>query len=289
MKRGRIVFLSCLALALVAAAKPAQAEKPPADGSNEVQVRANIPYYQGPGADRLKHRLDVYAPRGKKDRPVVLFIHGGAWVFGDKDFFGVHEALGRMFARHGIVAIVASYRLSPQVKHPEHVKDVARAFAWTHRHISEYGGRADQIFLCGHSAGGHLISLLATDESYLKAEGRSFKDIKGVLSISGVYEIPPKMFQDVFGTDPEVHKQAGPLTHVKAGCPPFLLLYAAKDYPLCDVMSQKFAKALEAKKVPVRLHALAARNHLDILGNASKDGDPCGRELLDFIALHTRP
>src|SRR5947209_5431295 len=66
---------------------------------------------------------------------------------------------------------------------------VARAFAWTQKHAAEYGGRPDQIFACGHSAGGHLVSLLATDESYLKAEGLSAKDIKGVISVSGVYQV----------------------------------------------------------------------------------------------------
>ena len=167
--------------------------------------------------------------------------------------------------------------------------DVARAFAWTQRHIERYGGRSDRLFLCGHSAGGHLISLLATEESYLKAEKRSFKDIKGVLSISGVYEIPEKLFTDVFGKDAEVRRQAGPLTHVKEGCPPFLILYAEKDFPSCDAMSEKFAKALQAKKVSVRIQRIKGRNHLDILGNATKDDDPCSRELLDFIARRIAP
>jgi acetyl esterase/lipase len=289
MKGCRIILVRGLGLAALAAVLPACAPCRAAEPAHEVEARQNIAYYEGEGADRNKHRLDVYAPKGAKGRPVVLFLHGGAWVFGDKDFFGIYEALGRMFARHGVVAVVASYRLSPKVQHPEHIKDVARAFAWTCQNVSRHGGRADQLFLCGHSAGGHLISLLATDESYLKAEGRSFKDIKGVMSISGVYDIPEKMFQDVFGKDPEVHRQAGPLTHVKAGCPPFLVLYAAKDYPFCDVMSKKFSKALKAKKVPVRLRSIPERNHLDIIGNASKDGDPCGRELLDFIAGHSGP
>jgi acetyl esterase/lipase len=254
---------------------------------HEVQTTRNIAYYQGADADPIKHRLDLYVPRGEKDRPVVLFLHGGAWVFGDKDFFGVYEALGKMFARHGVVAAVASYRLSPRVQHPEHVKDAARAFVWVHDNIARHGGRADRIFLCGHSAGGHLVSLLATDESYLKAEGRSLKDIQGVLPISGVYEIPDGLFQNAFGKDAEVHRQASPLTHVHAGCPSFLVLYADKDYPFCDAASEKFARALKAKKVAARTQVIKERNHFDIIGKATHDDDPCAQALLDFIAQHS--
>ena len=299
MKRCPIVLVNCLGLAALAALaagctpRPAAGEqktpeesKPSPRGAHEnqaaptlheVEVAPNIAYYNGADADKARQKLDVYSPKGAKKRPVVLFIHGGAWVFGDKDYFGIHAAVGRMFARHGIVAVVANYRLSPKVRHPEHIKDVARAFAWTRLNIARYGGRTDQLFLCGHSAGGHLVSLLATDESYLKAEGRAFSDIKGVMAISGVYEIPEKMFLDVFGKDPKVHRQAGPMMHVKAGCPPFLILYADKDYLFCDVQSEKFAKALRAKKVAARTQRIKERNHLDIIGNTAKDNDPCAR------------
>lgn len=266
-----------------------ETEKQTAPMPYQVEEAKNIVYYNGADADKARQKLDIYSPKGAKERPVVLFIHGGAWVFGDKDFFGIHAAVGRMFAQHGIVAVVANYRLSPKVQHPEHIKDVARAFAWTCRNIARYGGRCDQLFLCGHSAGGHLVSLLATDEEYLKAEGRAFSDIKGVMAISGVYEIPEKMFLDVFGKDPKVHRQAGPLTHVKAGCPPFLIVYAEKDYPFCDVQSEKFARALRVKKVAAQSRRIKERNHLDIIGNTTKDGDPCACELLDFIARSVAP
>src|SRR5262249_16923713 len=122
--------------------------------------------------------------------PVVVFVHGGVWVMGDKSFFGWGPDIGRYYASRGIAAVLPSYRLSPAVKHPEHVKDVARAFAWTYRNISRYGGQRDLLYLCGHSAGGHLVALLATDESYLKAEGITTSAIRGVIGVSGVYHIP---------------------------------------------------------------------------------------------------
>jgi acetyl esterase/lipase len=139
--------------------------------------------------------LDVLRPKGVEGRPVVFFIHGGAWMFCNKNYFGLYRGFGRFLASQGMVAVMVNYRLSPAVKHPEHIKDVARAYAWTRRHIKAYGGDPDRIFLCGHSAGGHLAALLATNDCYLKDEGLKLRDedrkaIRGVISVCGVYVIP---------------------------------------------------------------------------------------------------
>src|SRR5262249_37999874 len=158
----------------------------------------DLAYYDGPGADKIKHRLDLFLPRGRKDFPVLFFVHGGAWLRGDKGFLGIYSALGTFFARHGVGVAVTNYRLSPAVKHPEHVKDVARAFAWTVRNIARYGGRPDQVFVCGHSAGAHLVALLVTDESYLKQEGLTAQAVRGAIPLSGIYRLPEKLLPAVF-------------------------------------------------------------------------------------------
>jgi len=163
---------------------------PPPAGSLDVEVVRDVAYRGEPKADPLRHRLDVFEPKGKKDCPVVLLVHGGAWIMGDNRCCGLYSTVGHFLASQGIVAVLPNYRLSPGVKHPHHIQDVARALAWTRDNIARYGGDPKRIFLVGHSAGGHLVSLLATDESYLKAEGMKAADLKGVVSVSGVYRIP---------------------------------------------------------------------------------------------------
>jgi arylformamidase len=166
-----------------------RAAEQPADACEVATIRG-ISYYDGPQADLVRHRLDVFLPKGKKDFPVVVLVHGGAWMLGDNRCCGLYSSVGEYLASQGIGAVLPNYRLSPSVKHPEHIKDLACAFAWTKNHIGDFGGRPDQLFLVGHSAGGHLVALLTTDEQYLKAQGCRSADIQGVICLSGVYRIP---------------------------------------------------------------------------------------------------
>jgi acetyl esterase/lipase len=154
----------------------------------EVRSVRDQAYYEGPDANRLRHRLDLFLPKDKENFPVLFFVHGGAWFMGDKSLFGRYSEVGKCLARHGIGAVLPNYRLSPGVKHPEHIRDVARAFAWTVRNIKNYGGDPTQLFVGGHSAGGHLCTLLATDPIYLKNEGIDTSLIKGIVAVSGVYQ-----------------------------------------------------------------------------------------------------
>ena len=282
------LLTSCVTAALLlASGAPLRAEKPSPAKTFDVQAVRDVPYYDGDDADKTKHKLDLYLPKGQKDFPVLFFVHGGAWMTGDKNFFGVYSSFGKQFARHGIGAVVTNYRLSPGVQHPEHIKDVARAFAWTHKNIAGYGGRPAHIFLCGHSAGAHLVALLATDATYLKAVGESLSAIRGVIPISGVYQVPDKLLSSVFGKSPEVHKKASPIMHVRKDAPPFLILYADNDFPTCDFMSERFGKALKAKKAEAKTVEIKKRNHVTIILSASGDGDPVAREILDFIDHRT--
>src|SRR5262245_17933528 len=206
-------LLSALLVTLVAL--PARADEPKKPAAEEklfeVETVKDVAYNDAADADPEKQKLDLYLPKGQKDFPVLFFVHGGTWKSGDRKQY---PKLGEPYASRGIGTVVISYRLSPQVQHPAHIQDVARAFAWTCGNVGKYGGRADQVFCCGHSAGGHLVSLLATDESYLKAEKRSFADIKGVIPISGVYTIVPAgALAKAFGNDLQVCQKASPLSN----------------------------------------------------------------------------
>lgn len=266
----------------------ARADEPRASvqsgGPFDVTVTRDIAYYEGKDADANKNKLDLYLPKDQKDFPVLLFVHGGAWKNGDRKFY---SKLGSMFARNGVGAVVISYRLSPKVKHPAHIQDVARAFAWTYRNIAHYGGRPDQIFICGHSAGAHLVALLATNGSYLKEEHLSPANIKGVIPISGVFQITPGRLADVFGTDAEVCRQASPIQNLSGKQPPFLLIYADKDYKLFDQYAQAMERALKKQGSEASSVMVKDRTHITIIINATYTEDPAAQAILTFVARHS--
>jgi acetyl esterase/lipase len=254
-----------------------------APAEDKFEKHANIAYRTDRDADKERHKLDVYVPKGKKDFPVVLFVHGGSWKSGNKN---IYAALGQSLAADGIGCVICNYRLSPQVQHPGHIEDVAKAFAWTAENIGKYGGKKEQLFLCGHSAGGHLVSLLVTDPQYLKAVKHSPSEVKGVASLSGVYEIAPdaKVFEGPFGKNAKVCKQASPLAHVNGGKhPPFFIAYADNDFTQLDKMAENMHAALKKANSPCELMKCKDRNHYTIIIQFVSNTDPLNKSFRDFV------
>lgn len=256
----------------------------------EVVETKDIPYVDGPDA-HLKQKLDLVVPKGREKFPTVLFIHGGAWKEGDRRLYG---GLGRRFAAEGIGMALASYRLSPAVKHPEHIRDVARAFAWVHGNIAKHGGDPERLYVMGHSAGGHLSALLALDPTYLDDLKVPRTAIKGAIPMSGVYFVPAlpadtkgflRILPDAFGSDPDACRDASPTAHVKTAACPFLVLTETDDN-LRVRPSMELFRAAVAKEGVKGFEFVDAeeRNHLSIVTRMAGQGeDPCRRRILDFV------
>lgn len=268
---------------------PARGDKPgvkSAEPTFEVERHKDIAYRSDKEADKVRHMLDVYCPKGLKDFPVVLFVQGGSWTSGNKNLY---QGLGNRFAKHGIGMVICNYRLSPDVQHPAHVEDVAKAFAWSHQNVAKYGGKAENLFVCGHSAGGHLVSLLAIDPTYLKAEKRSPEDIRGVVSISGVYRISATpVFKSAFGSDTEVCKKASPINHVEAKLPPFLVAYAETELPGLIDMAKEMQSALKKADVSSQLLECKDRNHVTIITSFADDEDSLNKAFRVFVKTKSK-
>jgi len=290
MNPNSYVVLGLLSMALFSSPSQTWAlEEAPAPRAvgYAVEKHKDLTYCDGTDADRERHLLDVYVPKGIKNFPVVLFVHGGAWKWGDKSLYA---GIGESFASRGIGMVICNYRLSPKVKHPAHIEDVAAAFAWTCENIAKYGGNTSELFVCGHSAGGHLVSLLATDPSYLKARKQSPTAIKGVISISGVYKIYPteKVFLEPFGKDETICLKASPLTYAGGKHPPFLIAYADMDYEHLDVMAKDMDAALKKAANPCDLLLCKDRSHISIIINLVQGDDPLHRTIREFVTKNAK-
>ncbi len=234
----------------------------------------DIPYLP----DNGKQKLDLYLPAGKMNFPVMIFLHGGAWRIGDRSMY---RKIGEHFSRQGIGVVIPSFRLAPLHRHPAQIEDVAAAFAWTVRNIASHGGDASRIYIVGHSSGGHLASLLALDGRYLAALGLSPRKIAGVVSMSGVYSI--SRFEWHFGRTGRARKEASPLEHVKAGAPPFLIMYCQWDYVTLAGQAKKFYKALLKAGVKSELLRLPGKNHINEVFAIAKEDDRGAKAIARFV------
>jgi arylformamidase len=244
--------------------------------------------------------LDVYAPPGANDRPVVFWIHGGGWQAGDK---GDVQHKPQAFTEKGYVFVSTNYRLLPDVDMATIVRDVARAIRWVHDHIAEHGGDPDRLLVMGHSAGAQLAALICTDGRHLEAEGLSLSIVKGCVPVDGdtfdvpaiietaetrrrVHGQPQAKFghREKFGDDPAKHRDFSAVTHVASGkgIPPFLILYVA-EHPDNTAQAQRLAAALEEAGVPATAFGARETWHTKINADLGLPQDPATRALFAFV------
>ncbi|MFO0759244.1 MAG: alpha/beta hydrolase [Byssovorax sp.] len=226
-----------------------------------VRVDKDVVYHQ---AGKLRLRLDVYRPAERPRRaPVLLFVHGGAWVLGKKDHHGLY--LMTYLAAQGWVCFGVDYRLSPRATFPDHLVDVKRAIAWVKEHAEEYGADPDFVVISGGSAGGHLCSLAA-----LTARDRSFQpgfedadtSVSACVSLYGIYDLEDRarvwphrglrmiledyVMKKRLDEDPEAFARASPIRRIEPDSPPFLVIHGDLDTMVPVDEGRRFAEAYRA-------------------------------------------
>ncbi|MGW9687109.1 alpha/beta hydrolase [Flagellimonas sp. 2504JD1-5] len=263
----------------------------------------DIPYYFDNDADAVKHKLNLFIPEGIENPPMLLWIHGGAWAFGGRKF---ETDLARKFASEGVAVAAISYRLSPGtwrdpdfkdgIQHPEHIKDVARAFAWLYDHAEEYCYDQNSIFVSGYSAGGHLAALLSMDPSYLSEVGRSVREVRGAIPIAGAYDIAAyheshlryngkemaeKHVQAVFGKTEAHFKKASPTTYIENQWVPMLVISESDTYGYTRLLEEA---ALKSKYDRMKFHHVRNMDHAELLDDLSKSQKSDHRKMIvDYI------
>jgi len=261
------------------------------------QVKSNIPYAD-PAQDRQV--LDIYASEGAKDLPVVFWIHGGGWQAGDKTDVQIKP---RVFAEHGFVFVSTNYRLLPKVEMDVLIRDVAKALGWVHKHIAEYGGDPQRIFVMGHSAGAQLAALICIDGRYLKAEGVPFDALKGCVPVDGdTYDLPAMIMtaelrqmvhglplptpghRGKFGNDPKKHIDFSAVTHVAKGkgIPPFLILHVA-GHPDTTAQAKRLGAVLQQAEIPVKVFGAQETTHNKLNADLGLPDDAATLELFKFL------
>ncbi|MEZ5383422.1 MAG: alpha/beta hydrolase [Microthrixaceae bacterium] len=245
-------------------------------GSKNRRRRRNVTFATVDGTDLC---LDIYEPNEPPPagvtRPCVIYVHGGAWVVGDKREQGV--PMLNHLAANGYVGFNVNYRLSPKVKAPDHVIDVKRAIAWVRRHAEEYGADPDFIAISGGSAGGHLAALAAlTGEDTSLQPGFEDADcsVQAAVPFYGVYDLTDRVHPDMlafldrvvfdrpWAEDPKTHLAYSPIERTGGDPPPFLIIHGAQDVLVPVAGARAFAERVRsASSEPVLYVELEGAQH----------------------------
>ena len=252
----------------------------------EVQRVKNLQYSEY----GRRGRLDVFHLRDKPEgSPVLLQVHGGGWVIGNKDQQG--QPLMTHLASLGWVCVAINYRLSPRATFPDHVVDVKRAIAWIRDHVAEYGGNPDFVIITGGSAGGHLCSLAAltpNDPEFQPGFEDCDTTVQAAVPFYGVYDFTNRdgvgrkdmrgflermVMKKKFDEDPDAFAKASPMDQVGPDAPPTFVIHGKNDTLVPVAQARLFVQLLrEASHQPVVYAELPGAQHAFELFSSVRSG-----------------
>lgn len=214
----------------------------------------NITYLQKT-EELPEKQLNIFAPKKASKAPVLIFIHGGSWHSGRKE---IYDFMGSRLARRGVVTVIIDYPLAPDYQVPAMEKASARAVQWVKEHISNYGGNPEEIYVSGHSAGGHLAALLAIKNEPWDELGVS-NPLKGAILndpagldwywfLNEVRDRPDgKDNYDAFTDNPDTWKAYSPIYFLTGNEIPMLIMEGEKTYPGIRLTIDRFRKEADSK------------------------------------------
>ena len=242
----------------------------------EMRVLNDIAYVAG-GHDRQK--LDLYLPpEGGPPRPLVVWIHGGGWISGDRKPFPNIKLL-----KNGYALASVEYRFSRDAAFPAQIEDCKSAIRWLRAHAAEYGIDAKRIGVWGRSAGGHLVALLGltgNNKDFDKGENLNQpSDVQCVVdwfgptdlvqfgdpTWTGTFNAARKYVHPLIGGPPEANaakaRAASPITYVHKGAAPFLIMHGSADPLVPEQQSEKLDAALRNVGVESTLVVIPNAKH----------------------------
>ena len=251
----------------------------PKDG---VVVTKDVAYGPHP-----RNILDVYKPsRGASPSPVVIFVHGGAYVGGDKSYYG---NVTTWFARQGVLGVNATYRLAPAAKWPAATEDIAGMVKWTRENAARFGGDPNRIVLIGHSAGATHVATYIFNKHLQPSGGPG---VAGTVLISGRYRLSydpadpnGKAMQAYFGEDVSAYADRSAITHIKdAASIPVFTVIAEYELAGLDIMGAELLAGLCARDASCpRFTRLQKHNHGSEVFAFNTPDEQLGRETLEFM------
>ena len=237
--------------------------------------------------------LNIYYKKdGVKDKPVLIFIHGGSWSSGKKE---TYWWLGRNFARKGVVTAIINYPLAPNAQYEKMANDCALAVKWVQENIGEYEASSNKIFIMGHSAGAHLAELINADPQYFRNAGIK-NPIKGVILNDAfgldLYQYLTESEKDDFYVDfirtftskPNVWTLASPMNYAENVKNPHLLFFGSKTYKAIKIQTPVFYKKLKDNGVDVSIKEIKGKSHIPMITQMIFGCNDLYKDIVSFIS-----
>jgi acetyl esterase/lipase len=266
--------LACL-LALFAAALPVRAQWPAPEIPGGVTVHRDLAYVTD-GHERQK--LDLYVPAGDGPAPLIVWVHGGAWLAGSKA-----DWVPAAYLADGYAVASVGYRLSRHAVFPAQIEDVKAAVRWLRAHAADYRLDPDRIAAWGASAGAHLVALLGTAGDAFDV-GEHLDRSSGVQAVvdwfgptdflamddqrlpdgmlHGAADSPESLLiGGAIAEHPDLAARANPITWVDGDEPPFLIVHGDRDPLVPHAQSELLLAALREADVPVRMYTVEGGGH----------------------------
>lgn len=282
MKRTRIAATLLFGIICLAACLSAVAQETTANV--EFSVERDLVYATVADNELL---LDAYVPNGKKTRPGILVVHGGAWRSGSKRQLAYYA---RELAGRGYAAFAIDYRLAPEFPFPAQIEDCRSAVRWVRQNAKKYGVDSGRIGAIGYSAGGHLVALLGctgTDEKHKQSRVQAVVAGGAPCDFRNLPERSRILAYWLGGTRdqlPDLYKAASPAAFVSAASPPMFFYNGADDRLVKPDSPREMVEALQAVKVDAAIHIVAGGGHIA----AALNQDALGRAW-EFFDRHLKP
>jgi acetyl esterase/lipase len=249
-----------------------------------------ITYLQATDSLPEKH-LNVFSPRKGEAHPVMIFVHGGSWSSGHKE---IYDFFGSRMARRKVVTVIIDYPLSPEYKVYSMEKAVVAAVNWTMGNIADYGGDPDQIFISGHSAGGHLAALVAM-KSGLFEGGPPFRGAilndPGALDMDRYLEenseTSGKKYLRTFTEDRNIWRDYTPQNYLGKMQVPLIIMEGGRTYPMITETVRNFRAAAEKQGIPLEYSYYPHKHHIPMMLQFFFTWTKGYRDVLGFIEKHS--
>jgi acetyl esterase/lipase len=253
-------------------------------GFETANVTRDLSY--GPHA---RHKLDVLQPRNQPDElmPVLVFIHGGAFVRGNRSDGELFDNVLNYFTARGVLGINATYRLAPEYQWPSGVEDMRAIMDWVGQNATKFGGDPDKIFLIGHSAGASHIAGYTFNEDFQPEDGTD--GLRGAILMSGVYSPGESAANTAYyGDDKERWAKQMPMHHVPGRSVPLFIIDAEYDRLLMQVEAVKLMNAVCQRDSKCPMHKqLAGHNHFSMMYHINTADDSVASDIMVFITEYS--